>query len=191
MSVNKIYERTVDLNPHEMKIYTYPDPILHKKCEDVTRFDTEEEHYLSQLFIDMALTAINNLGIGIAAPQVGILANIIVLVYQNPGDEKPEPLPFINPKIESTSDELFTWEEGCLSVPGYFEARERPKSVVASFKDLTGEDKSVELDGLYAFAFLHEMDHLNGHLFIDNLSVFKKKFTVEKRIKNFFKKKKK
>jgi len=190
MNLSKIYEREVDLVPSEMKIHVYPDPILHQRCEDVVIFDDDNDQFLSQLFVDMALTMVNNQGIGIAAPQVGISANFIVLLVQNPGAEKPEPIALVNPKIISASEDMFEWEEGCLSVPGFYEDRKRPRSVVVEFKDLVGKERSIELNGLYAFSIQHEIDHLNGHLFIDELSAFKRKFSVEKKIKKYLKKRK-
>jgi peptide deformylase len=188
-TVDHIYEETTDMKAKELPINIYPDPSLHMECEDITRFDDKENFHLQQLFINMAYTMVKNNGIGIAAPQVGVFANLIVLLVQNPGSEKPGPLALINPKIISSSKDVFKWEEGCLSVPGFYEERERPKTVVVQYKTLAGEDKEMEFNGLYAFSVQHEIDHLHGQLFIDNLSVFKRKFSVEKKIKKYLKSK--
>lgn len=174
--------------PHLLSIVKWPDNRLHKKCEDITTFDNEDNKFLTQLFVDMAYTMVEEQGIGIAAPQVGVMANFIVILHQNPGAKKPGPLALVNPKIVSSSEEQFEWEEGCLSVPGFFEVRERPKMIVVQYNDLDGTLKESEFHGLYAFLILHEIDHLNGKLFIDNLSNLKKEQVVKKKVKNFLKK---
>lgn len=189
MDTDAIYNKNVDLVPHELPIIVWPDKRLHNKCKDITGFDDENDKFLTQLFLDMSLTMIKNQGFGIAAPQVAIMANFIVILYQFPGTDKPKPLALINPKIISSSEDMFAWEEGCLSVPGYYENRERPNTVIVNYKDVEGNEREAEFRGIYAFVVQHEIDHLNGELFIDNLSMLKKKFTVKKRIKNFLKQK--
>jgi len=186
MSLDKIYERQTDVPPSELPILTYPNELLHKEAENIIRFDDEDNHHLTQLFADMSLTMINNRGIGLAAPQVGILANMLVILAQQEGKHMPEPYALINPIIKEQDGE-YEWEEGCLSVPGYYENRTRAKKVVIQFQNLVGEEKEVEFHGLYAFVVQHEMDHLDGKLFIDGLSSFKKKFSVEKKVKKYLK----
>lgn len=188
MKIEDIYDIETDLVPKELPILIYPNPNLHMESEDIIRFDDDENFHLTQLFGDLALTMVRNNGIGISAPQVGILANMLVVLAELPGYSKPEPICIINPSIVEQDGE-FEWEEGCLSVPGYYEKRIRSNRIVLQYQNLTGEDKELEARGLSAFAIQHEIDHLHGELFIDTLSTLKKKFSVEKKIKNFLKKK--
>ena len=184
--VNVIYDhnRDIDLKPHKLGIITWPDDRLHTKCHDIVAFDDENDHFLEQLKIDMVHTMVENNGVGLAASQVGILANFIVLlVHDNPYTG----IAMINPEIIRSSDELFEWEEGCISVPGYYEKRSRPENIIVKYYTLTGEEKEVELNGLIAFAAQHEIDHLRGKVFVDNAGFVKKAY-IKKKIKNFFKK---
>ena len=91
MHVEEIYNQEADLVPKELPVLIYPDPTLHIECEDITRFDDESNLHLTQLFGDLTLTMVRNNGIGISAPQVGILANMIVILAQQPDQNKPEP----------------------------------------------------------------------------------------------------
>ena len=188
MTVEDIYDREVDLVPRELELLIYPDPLLHCESIPITRFDDEENQHLTQLLADMTLTMVKNNGIGISAPQVGYLARMLVILAQQPDKEHPEPFALINPTILEADGE-YEWEEGCLSVPGYYENRIRPKRIVVKFHNLSGEEKEMEFHGIYAFTIQHEIDHLDGKLFIDELSTFKKKFSVEKKIKKFMKSK--
>ncbi len=184
MSVDDIYEREVDLKPHKLEVITWPDERLNMECQDITGFDDKDSRFLEQLKMDMVHTMVENNGVGLAAPQVGILANFIVLLVH---DEPYAGIALVNPEIIQTSDELFEWQEGCISVPGYYEKRKRPKNVVVKYNALNGEEKEVELNGLIAFAAQHEIDHLHGKIFIDNAGFVKKAY-IKKKMKNFFKK---
>ena len=186
MTVDDIYEREVDLVPKELPILTYPDRRLHQLSYPITRFDDEENQHLTQLLGDLTLTMVNNNGIGISAPQVNIHARMLVILAQQPDKDHPEPFCLINPEIIEADGE-YKWEEGCLSVPGYYENRTRPKRIVVKFQNLSGEKIEMEFHGIYAFTIQHEVDHLDGKLFVDELSSFKKKFTVEKKVKKFLK----
>jgi peptide deformylase len=169
-----------DVIAKELPIRIWPDPILHKLSMPIANeFGTLE---LKQLIVDMFHTMRINKGVGLAAPQVGICKRVItmevepnVLVY------------FINPIIVESSDTNYKWEEGCLSVPGYFEFRERPNDINVWTNDVDGKLMTVRLQGLYAFALQHEMDHLAGKVFVDDLSQFKKdrvKVKVKKTLRN-------
>lgn len=197
-------ERDEPIKAHKLKIITWPDDRLHEKCEDITTFDSERSKYLEQLFVDMALTMVSERGIGLAASQVAVMINMLVMLHQNPKlntkentlvtkdpeIEKPKPIALVNPKIISSSEDMFKWEEGCLSVPGFFEERERPNKVVVQFHDIYGGEREMEFHGLYAFVVQHEMDHLNGKLFIDEMSRIKKSLVVMKKMKRFLRKRK-
>lgn len=183
MDLDAIYDREIDeLVPHELAILVWPDERLTKPCQDITRFDDEDNKYLEQLVLDMTFTMLQNQGIGLAAPQVSIMANVIVLLVEN------KPVVLINPKIKSVSDEEYEWEEGCLSVPGYYEKRKRPRSVIVEFKDIFGNDREAEFIGLWSFALQHEMDHLRGKCFVDDLSKLKTS-RVKKKIEKTLKRK--
>jgi len=152
-----------------LKILKWPnDDQLHQVSVDVTKFDDS----LKSLAFDMLYTMKQADGIGLAAPQVGEFINMIVIWLPI---EEHMPLMIVNPNIITASDELMTFNEGCLSVPGYFEDRERPKQIVLQYHDISGVERhETEFTGLYAFAIQHEMDHLIGKLFIDNASMLKK-----------------
>lgn len=186
MDIDAIYSREIDkLEPHELLIITWPDDRLKTKCQDITRFDDENNKYLEQLVLDMAHTMIRCQGIGLAAPQVAVMANVIVLLVEN------KPIVLVNPEITwQSKDDLFQWEEGCLSVPGYFEKRHRPNRCIVKFKDIFGKDHESEFVGLWAFAVQHEIDHLQGKCFVDNLSQLKKQFSVKPKIKKELSKRK-
>lgn len=159
-----------------LKLFTYPDPLLKEKSENVTEFSKE----LKSLTDDMFKTMYENNGIGLAAPQVGILKKIVVIDLQE--NDKKVPLIFINAEIVSSCGST-TFEEGCLSVPGYHEVVKRKKEVTVKFQDLEGNEQVINADGLLAICLQHEIDHLNGILFVDQISQLKKGF-----FKKWFKK---
>lgn len=183
MNFEEIYEKT-QFEPEKLTLVTWPDPRLKKVCEDVNEFDTEESKELESFVVNMIETMMKNRAIGLAAPQVGVNKNIIVLLVEN------KPVVLVNPVIENQSDDMYEWEEGCLSVPGYFEKRERPVRAIVSFKDIFGKDHSVEFIGLWSFAVQHEIDHLHGKCFVDEMGPIKKLF-IRKKINKYLKKKKK
>ena len=147
-----------------LEIKKYPDPILRKKSQEV-EVVTEEIKKLGQ---DMLETMLANQGIGLAAPQVGVLKRIIVVQTEK------GPQIFINPKIIKKSQETIIGEEGCLSFFGLFLKIKRAKEVEVEALDENGEKISLKAEGLPARVFQHEIDHLEGILFIDRLSFWQK-----------------
>ena len=118
-------------------------------------------------------------GIGLAAIQIGIPKRIIVMDISK-GEEKKNPYYFVNPVIKNKNNELSTYEEGCLSVPNYFAEIDRPKKCDVEYLDYNGEKKVLNAEGLLATCIQHEMDHLEGILFIDYLSKLKKTMIIKK-----------
>jgi len=145
---------------------------------------------LRKLMDDMLETMYATDGIGLAAPQVGESKRILVLDIDQPrgGDLAPEerrtkPQCFVNPEIVWSSEERSVYEEGCLSIPEYYEEVERPASVRARFLDREGAQREILAEGLLATALQHEIDHLNGVLFIDHISKLKRDRVTKKFIK--------
>jgi peptide deformylase len=170
----------LDYAPKRLKILQWPnDEALHEQCEDVTEFDDR----LLYTIHDMLYTMLSSNGIGLAAPQVGILQRLITIQI-----EPNKPLVLINPEIVEASEELFVFNEGCLSVPGYFEDRKRPARIVVKFQDEVGNHKEFEFRDLYAFCIQHEIDHLNGKVFVDGLSSLKT-MRIKAKIKKYLKRK--
>ncbi len=148
----------------EREIVKYPNPILRKKAEEVR----EITEGIKTLALDMAETMTRNQGIGISAPQVGELKRIIV-VQTEKGPEI-----FVNPKIIGKSQGKEITEEGCLSFPGLFLKIKRPKEIEMEAISFNGEKIQIKAQGLLARALEHEIDHLDGILFIDKLNFFQK-----------------
>ena len=157
------------------KILTEPDPFLRQKSENVEEVNGE----IRSLMNDMLETMYNAPGIGLAAIQIGIPKNIIVMDLSR-SDEKKNPLYFVNPKLINNSENTATYEEGCLSVPGQFAEINRPDKCKIKYLDYNGEEKIMNAEGLLATCIQHEMDHLEGILFIDYLSKLKKTMIVKK-----------
>ena len=135
---------------------------------------------LRSLMDDMLETMYDAPGIGLAAIQVGVPKRVIVMDIAK-GDEIPaEPRYFVNPEILSASDEMFVYEEGCLSVPEIFDEVERPARVRLRYLDYHGKKREEDAEGLFAVCIQHEIDHLNGVLFIDHLSRLKRNRAVAK-----------
>ncbi|MEJ2817708.1 MULTISPECIES: peptide deformylase [unclassified Caulobacter] len=134
---------------------------------------------LRALMDDMLETMYDAPGIGLAAVQVGELVNVIVMDLAREGEE-PAPRYFVNPKITWESEELFSYEEGCLSVPEVYDAVERPARVKLTYLDYQGQPIEEEADGMFAVCIQHEMDHLKGVLFIDHLSRLKRDRAISK-----------
>jgi len=157
------------------KILTEPNPFLRQKSKLVDKVDDS----IRELMDDMVETMYNAPGIGLAAIQIGEPKRIIVLdVSKDP--EKKEPMYFVNPKIVSTSKDNATYEEGCLSVPGQFAEIDRPDKCHIKYLDYNGETKELKAEGLLATCIQHEIDHLEGILFIDYLSKLKKSMIIKK-----------
>jgi peptide deformylase len=157
------------------KILTEPNKILREKSEMVELVNKD----IQQLMDDMLETMYNAPGIGLAAIQIGVPKRIIVMDISKP-DDKNNPLFLINPEITWTESENATYEEGCLSVPDQFAEIDRPKKCNVKFLDYFGTEKLLKAEGLLATCIQHEMDHLEGILFIDYLSKLKKTMIIKK-----------
>jgi peptide deformylase len=156
------------------KILTEPDPFLRQVSSNVEKVDGE----IRKLMDDMLETMYAAPGIGLAAIQVGVPKRVIVMDLSK--EESKKPLYFVNPKIIIKSKNNSTYEEGCLSVPGQFAEVDRPDQCHISFLDYEGKKKELKAEGLLATCIQHEMDHLEGILFIDYLSKLKKSMIIKK-----------
>ena len=157
------------------KIVKYGDPVLRKKTQDIKEVNED----IKKLALDMLETMYAAPGVGLAAPQVGISLKICVIDIMPNG--KKEPYVLINPKIIDGKDTV-ELEEGCLSFPKIYEKVKRFNEVTAEYLDMNGKQRKITVDGFLAKAFQHEIDHLNGKVFIDLLSPWKRK-NVEKEIR--------
>ncbi len=157
-------------------ILIHPDPRLKKLCKPVGDLSDE----LRSLADDMLETMYAAPGIGLAAPQVGELDRLIVLDCVKAEDEKPRPLIMFNPTIVATSDETNVYEEGCLSIPDQYADVTRPKEVEVAWIDRDGNPQQEVFDGLWATCVQHEIDHLDGKLFIDYLKPLKRQMITRK-----------
>jgi peptide deformylase len=156
-------------------ILTAPDPRLQALSTDVAAVDGD----IRALVADMIDSMYAAEGIGLAAIQIGVAKRILVIdLDQKEGNKNPRA--FINPKITWASDEMAVYEEGCLSVPEIWDDVERPARIRAEYLGLDGKLQTLEADGLLATCLQHEMDHLNGVLFIDHLSRLKKTMAIKK-----------
>ncbi len=161
-------------------ILIHPDPRLKKLCAPVPDLSDE----LRVLADDMLETMYDAPGIGLAAPQIGVLERLIVLDCARPDDgETPRPLVMFNPKVIASSDERNVYEEGCLSIPEQYAEVERPKLVEVEWLDRDGKLHKEEFDGLWATCVQHEIDHLDGKLFIDYLKPLKRQMITRKMVK--------
>ena len=169
-----------------LTILTYPDKRLKQISKDVIKFD-EEIHKLLDAMNEMMLASN---GIGLAAIQVNFPLNILILnIPDSEGEQHPDNLmEIINPVI-ITKEGLTTYQEGCLSVPGFYEDIERFETITINYQDRHGNTKSLDADGLLSIAIQHEMDHLAGKLFIEKLSYARRK-KFEKEYKRAIKEKK-
>ena len=157
------------------KILIEPDPILRKKSDPVQAVDD----HVRKLMDDMIETMYKAPGIGLAATQIGILKRIVVIDISK-DDEKKNPLFIVNPEIINQSKNTSIHEEGCLSLPGQFAEIERPAECTLKYIDYHGKEKKLKANGLLATCIQHEVDHLNGILFIDYLSKLKKDIIIKK-----------
>jgi len=156
------------------RILTYPDPELKKRSVPVTIINEK----IKELVRDMAETMYDAPGVGLAAPQIGVHQRVIVIDV-SPKDEAPHLIVAINPVIIHSEGETYE-EEGCLSVPKYGANVRRHASVVVKALNLEGEETTCRAEGLLAIAFQHEIDHLDGILFVDHLSPLKKEIFRKK-----------
>ena len=154
-----------------------PDPILKTVCDPIETVNDD----VKKLANDMLETMYDSQGIGLAAPQIAIKKRMLVLdVDQDEDGEGGTPMVFINPKILHSSDEPNVYKEGCLSIPTHYAEIERPKIVRIEYLDMEGQKQEIEADGLLATCLQHEIDHLDGILFIDYLSSLKRKMIIKK-----------
>jgi peptide deformylase len=152
-----------------------PDPILRQASKPIERID-DDVRKLSQ---DMLQTMYEAPGIGLAAIQIGVPLRLLVIDLSKE-DEPKAPQVFINPQILQRSDDRSVYEEGCLSIPDYYAEVERPASIRVGFVDETGASREIAADGLLATCLQHEIDHLDGVLFIDHISRLKREIVVRK-----------
>ena len=156
-------------------ILTEPNKILRQVSKQVEKVGEEEKKIMD----DMLETMYQANGIGLAAIQIGIPKRIIVIDLAK-GEEKKNPMYFVNPVIKNKNQNLATYEEGCLSVPDQFAEVDRPSTCEVEYLDYNGEKKILKAEGLVATCIQHEMDHLQGILFIDYLSKLKKSMIIKK-----------
>jgi peptide deformylase len=171
--------RAAYLNPMTVRdIITAPDPRLKQVSRPVDKVDSG----LRRLMDDMLDTMYAAPGIGLAAIQLGVPKQVIVMDLAREG-EAPAPQYFVNPELLWVSEELAIYEEGCLSVPDFYEDVERPARCRIRFLDYENEIREMECEGLLATCIQHEMDHLKGILFIDHLSKLKRSMMLKKLVK--------
>ncbi len=152
-----------------------PDPILRQVSQPLEAINDEAR----RLADDMLETMYDAPGIGLAAIQIGVPRRMLVLDVSKEGEEKT-PLVFINPEIVASSDQRSVYEEGCLSIPDYYAEVERPAGITVRYLDRDGSEQTIEADGLLATCLQHEIDHLNGVLFIDHISKLKRDMVIRK-----------
>jgi peptide deformylase len=157
-------------------ILIHPDPRLKKLCEPVAEITPE----LGQLAEDMLQTMYDAPGVGLAAPQVGVNKRLLVMDCVKDPEAAPRPMVLINPRITWRSEDLNTYEEGCLSIPDVYNEIERPAEVRVSWTALDGTVQEEQFAGLWATCVQHEIDHLDGRLFIDYLGPLKRQMITRK-----------
>lgn len=159
----------------KLKVYEYPHPVLKKKAETVVSVDNEVRKFLD----DMLETMYASNGCGLAAPQVGVSKRVVVIDITHEGEE-PAPIYMVNPEIIWKSDETKICEEGCLSLPSLRAEVERPASIKVKYLDYDGKDCELLVEDFLAVAVQHELDHLEGVLYIDHISRLKRQMLVKK-----------
>ena len=157
-------------------IVLHPDARLKKKSVEVENITDA----LIKLAEDMMETMYDAPGIGLAAPQIGVLERLIVMDCAKKEDKEPDPIIMVNPTIIAASEENSVYEEGCLSIPEHFAEITRPEFVQVEWIDLGGKQHSEEFNGLKSTCVQHEIDHLNGKLFIDYLGPMKRQLITRK-----------
>jgi peptide deformylase len=150
-----------------LTVLCYPDPRLHKVAKPVAQVDTR----IQKIVADMAETMYDAPGVGLAATQVDVHERIVVI---DVSDEQNELMVFINPEIIWTSPETKSWREGCLSVPEFYDEVERPAEIRVKALDVNGKEFEIDADGLLAVCLQHELDHLQGKVFVEYLSILKR-----------------
>lgn len=157
-------------------ILIHPDPRLKKVCDPVGQITDD----LKRLADDMLQTMYDAPGIGLAAPQVGVTKRLLVMDCVKGAELAPRPMILFNPRVTWSSDEKSTYEEGCLSIPEIYNEIERPASVTVAWMDREGAEQEETFTGLWATCVQHEIDHLNGKLFIDYLGPLKRQMITRK-----------
>lgn len=160
-------------------ILLHPDPRLKKACAPISDLSDD----LRVLAKDMLETMYDAPGIGLAAPQIGVLSRLVVLDCVKDDSAAARPLVMFNPEILSASDDLNVYEEGCLSIPDQYADVTRPSAVKVAWIDENGRAQEEEFDGLWATCIQHEIDHLDGKLFIDYLKPLKRQMITRKMVK--------
>ena len=158
-----------------MPLVLLPDPILREPSKTVERVDDDLRRFAD----DMLETMYDAPGIGLAAIQVGEPIRMLVMDVSKE-EEARKPFVVINPEIVATGDEVSIYEEGCLSIPDYYAEVERPARVTVNYLDRDGKACTMEADGMLATCVQHEIDHLNGVLFIDHISKLKRDMVIRK-----------
>lgn len=157
-------------------ILIHPDPRLKKLCNPIADLSDD----LRKLGDDMLETMYDAPGIGLAAPQIGILNRVIVMDCIREGEGAPQPMIMFNPRVIASSDETSVYDEGCLSLPEQYAEVTRPAEVDVEWLDRDGNPQKQGFDGLWATCVQHEIDHLDGKLFIDYLKPMKRQMIVRK-----------
>ncbi|WP_127655839.1 peptide deformylase [Alexandriicola marinus] len=157
-------------------ILIHPDPRLKTRCTPIDSVTDE----LRELADDMLQTMYDAPGIGLAAPQIGLTKRLLVMDSVKDEDEPPRPMVLINPEITWSSEETSVYEEGCLSIPDQYAEVERPAEVRVKWIDLDEQDREESFSGLWATCVQHEIDHLNGKLFIDYLKPLRRQMITRK-----------
>jgi len=153
-----------------------PDPLLRQTSEPIGEITDD----IRALAADMLETMYDAPGIGLAAIQIGVPKRLVVIDLTKPPEEERKPIILVNPEITWASEERRTYEEGCLSIPEYYEEVERPDRIKYRYRDLDGRTVEAEAEGVLATCVQHEIDHLNGVLFIDYLSKLKRDRVIKK-----------
>ncbi|MBN1783947.1 MAG: peptide deformylase [Alphaproteobacteria bacterium] len=163
-----------------MEITYYPDPFLRKLADPIDKITPAVLKTLDEM-IEFMYVANGSGGVGLAAPQIGLSKRLLVMDPSSREDEKiKKPLFFINPVITHVSKEEVEYEEGCLSLPDIFAPVTRPEACIVKYLDRKGQEKTIEADGFLARVIQHELDHLDGKLFIDYLSPLRKQMVGKK-----------
>ena len=162
----------------KLDIIIAPDPRLKVKCKPVAKVDAK----VARLMDDMLETMYAAPGIGLAAPQVGVAQRVIVLDVARE-DEKPAPLRMANPELVWVSDEDVTYNEGCLSLPEHYADVSRPQAIRVRYLDHDNKRQEIEAKDLLATCIQHEMDHLDGILFVDHITALKRNIILRKLLK--------
>lgn len=160
-------------------ILLHPDPRLKKVAAEIPEVTDE----IRALADDMLETMYDAPGIGLAAPQIGVMKRILVMDCVKDEDAAPRPMVLMNPEVTWSSEETNVYEEGCLSLPDLYAEVTRPAEVKVSWLGLDGKTHEEAMDGLWATCVQHELDHLNGKLFIDHIGALKRQMFTRKMVK--------